>query len=78
MLQLAAIRGLVEMKPVTVGVVNTLKATLESTTLFCRVRMEAALALASTAGTEYNGAPPPHGPKPGRVLRYCGGVGLRV
>ena len=59
MLQLAAIRGLVEMKPVTVGVVNTLKATLESTTLFCRVRMEAALALASTAGTEYNGAPPP-------------------
>lgn len=54
--QMAAIRGLKEMQPATLGVVNTLRAAMENPALFCRVRMEAAAALAASAGTEFNGA----------------------
>ena len=44
------------MQPATRGVVSIMRAAMESPALFCRVRMEAALALAATAGTEHNGA----------------------
>ena len=54
---MAAVRGLKETQPVSSAVVNTLmKAAIKSSNLFCRVRMEAALALAAAAGTEFNGA----------------------
>ena len=42
----------------TNGIVNALRAAMESESLFCRVRMDAAMALAASAGTDYNGAHP--------------------
>ena len=54
-LQMAAIKGLREMHPVTNGIVNALRAAMESESLFCRVRMDAAMALAAAAGTDFNG-----------------------
>ena len=55
-LQMAAVRGLREMQPVTQGVVSTLRVTMENPTMFYGVRSEAALALAAVAGTQFNGA----------------------
>ena len=55
-LQLAAVRGLRETQPPSVGMVNVLRRGMEDASIFCRVRGEAALALAHGAGTEHNGA----------------------
>ncbi len=54
-LQLAAVRGLRETQPPSVGMVNVLRRGMEDASIFCRVRGEAALALAHGAGTEHNG-----------------------
>ena len=56
--QLAAVRGLRETQPPTVGMVNVLRRGMEDATIFCRVRGEAAMALAVGAGTEHNGEHP--------------------
>ena len=56
-LQLAAVQGLRETQPPSVGMVNVLRRGMEDASVFCRVRGEAALALALGAGTEHNGAP---------------------
>ena len=53
--QLAAVRGLRETQPPSVGMVNVLRRGMEDATIFCRVRGEAAMALAFGAGTEHNG-----------------------
>ncbi len=56
--QLAAVRGLRETRPPSVGMVNVLRRGMEDATIFCRVRGEAAMALALGAGTEHNGEHP--------------------
>ena len=48
-------RGLRETEPPSVGMVNVLRRGMEDASIFCRVRGEAALALARGAGTEHNG-----------------------
>ena len=53
--QLAAVRGLRETQPPSVGMVNVLRRGMEDASIFCRVRGEAAMALAVGAGTEHNG-----------------------
>ncbi len=59
MSQLAAVQGLRETQPPSVGMVNVLRRGMEDASIFCRVRGEAALALAQGAGTDHNGAPCP-------------------
>ncbi|KAK9806814.1 hypothetical protein WJX72_003626 [[Myrmecia] bisecta] len=48
--QSLAIRGLAEMRPASPGVLNILRSCLENDMVYCRIRIEAAMALAHSRG----------------------------